>query len=352
MGLLFLAAYARRGWRRLRARGEAVAEPPVTFAGLLRKLRTEARLTQEELAEAARLSPRSVSDLERGIDRDRRARTRPGCWPTRWTWPARPGPSSRRSRGAGPVPVPAPGRGGAAATRTLPRDIASFTGREQELRELVDAAAACGRRGGHPRDRRDGRDRQDRVRGARRAPARAAVPGRADLPAAARAHARAAAGGPGRRAGQPAADRRGPGRADPARPGGADGAVAGPAGRTSSCCWCSTTRPSSEQVRPLLPGTGRQPGAGHQPPAPDRAGRRHGDQPGHAAARGGGRAAGPAGRPARPEPARPGGGRDHPAVRVPAAGGRDAGPPAAPPSRPGPRPGWPPTWPRRGTGWS
>lgn len=29
-----------------------MAEPPVTFAGLLRKLRAEARLTQEELAEA------------------------------------------------------------------------------------------------------------------------------------------------------------------------------------------------------------------------------------------------------------------------------------------------------------
>jgi len=53
--------------RRVQAKGEAVAEPPVTFAALLRKLRTEARLTQEELAEAAGLSPRSVSDLERGI---------------------------------------------------------------------------------------------------------------------------------------------------------------------------------------------------------------------------------------------------------------------------------------------
>jgi DNA-binding XRE family transcriptional regulator len=31
----------------------SVAEPPVTFAALLRKLRTGARLTQEELAEAA-----------------------------------------------------------------------------------------------------------------------------------------------------------------------------------------------------------------------------------------------------------------------------------------------------------
>src|SRR5215831_7267487 len=37
------------------------------FGGLLRQLRADAGLTQEELAEAAGLSPRSVSDLERGI---------------------------------------------------------------------------------------------------------------------------------------------------------------------------------------------------------------------------------------------------------------------------------------------
>ena len=36
------------------------------FGGLLRQLRADAGLTQEELAEAASLSPRSVSDLERG----------------------------------------------------------------------------------------------------------------------------------------------------------------------------------------------------------------------------------------------------------------------------------------------
>jgi hypothetical protein len=36
--------------RRLPAWGGTVAEPPVTFAALLRKLRTEARLAQEELA--------------------------------------------------------------------------------------------------------------------------------------------------------------------------------------------------------------------------------------------------------------------------------------------------------------
>jgi transcriptional regulator with XRE-family HTH domain len=38
-----------------------------SFGQLLRQLRTEAGLTQEELAQAATLSTRSVSDLERGI---------------------------------------------------------------------------------------------------------------------------------------------------------------------------------------------------------------------------------------------------------------------------------------------
>ena len=42
-------------------------QPALSFAGLLRQLRAEARLTQEELAEAAGMSPRSVSDLERGV---------------------------------------------------------------------------------------------------------------------------------------------------------------------------------------------------------------------------------------------------------------------------------------------
>ena len=50
-------------------------QPALGFAGLLRQLRGRARLTQEELAEAARLSPRSVSDLERGINRTARKDT-------------------------------------------------------------------------------------------------------------------------------------------------------------------------------------------------------------------------------------------------------------------------------------
>ena len=60
----------------LRGDAGAVADQPaLSFAGLLRQLRIEARLTQEELAEAARLSPRLISDLERGIIRTARKDT-------------------------------------------------------------------------------------------------------------------------------------------------------------------------------------------------------------------------------------------------------------------------------------
>ena len=45
------------------------------FAGLLRQLRMQAGLTQEELAEAAGVSSRSVSDLERGVSRTARKDT-------------------------------------------------------------------------------------------------------------------------------------------------------------------------------------------------------------------------------------------------------------------------------------
>jgi transcriptional regulator with XRE-family HTH domain len=38
------------------------------LAGLLRQLRATAQLTQQELAKAAGVSPRAVSDLERGIN--------------------------------------------------------------------------------------------------------------------------------------------------------------------------------------------------------------------------------------------------------------------------------------------
>jgi transcriptional regulator with XRE-family HTH domain len=50
-------------------------QPSLSFAGLLRLLRDEVKLTQEELARAADLSPRAMSDLERGINRTSRRST-------------------------------------------------------------------------------------------------------------------------------------------------------------------------------------------------------------------------------------------------------------------------------------
>ena len=49
--------------------GMVTEQPALSFAGLLRRLRAGAKLTQEELAAAAGVSARSVSNLERGINR-------------------------------------------------------------------------------------------------------------------------------------------------------------------------------------------------------------------------------------------------------------------------------------------
>ena len=122
-----------------------MAEPPATFAVLLRRLRAEAGLTQEELAEAATLSVRSVSDLERGINLTARRETArlladalglSGPARTEFEAAARGRPVGSTFGPGGPLTT-----GGIYATRTLPRDIASFTGRESELRTLVDTAA-------------------------------------------------------------------------------------------------------------------------------------------------------------------------------------------------------------------
>jgi len=120
-----------------------VAEPPVRFASMLRQLRAGAALTQEELAKAAGLNPRTVSDLERGLA------TTPHKDTVRLLAGAlQLGGSARVDFEAAARGHTGPGRfrggGVAAATRTLPRDIASFTGRQPELAELADAAAGAG----------------------------------------------------------------------------------------------------------------------------------------------------------------------------------------------------------------
>jgi tetratricopeptide (TPR) repeat protein/transcriptional regulator with XRE-family HTH domain len=116
----------------------------VGFAGLLRQLRRDAGLTQEELAEAATLSPRSVSDLERGVNLTARKETArlladalDLAGPERALFEA-----AARGRALPPDALTG-GRGTAAATRTLPRDIASFTGREPELARLIGTATAA-----------------------------------------------------------------------------------------------------------------------------------------------------------------------------------------------------------------
>ena len=110
-----------------------------------------AGLTQEELAETARMSARSVSDLERGVSRTARPQT------ARLLADALDlaGPERARflalSRGQAPEDAPVPGGSSAvalaavAAARALPRDIAGFTGRAGELHGPMTRQACAAR---------------------------------------------------------------------------------------------------------------------------------------------------------------------------------------------------------------
>jgi predicted ATPase/DNA-binding XRE family transcriptional regulator len=114
------------------------------FGGLLRLLRTDAGLTQEELAEAASLSPRSVSDLERGINLTARKDT------------ARLLADALHLAGPRRALFEAAARGGATASaalaahgrlitrpNNLPAQLATFIGRARELsdvRALVESS--------------------------------------------------------------------------------------------------------------------------------------------------------------------------------------------------------------------
>jgi tetratricopeptide (TPR) repeat protein/transcriptional regulator with XRE-family HTH domain len=125
------------------------------FGGLLRRLRADAGLTQDELAEAARVSQRAVSDLERGINRTARKDTAvllAGALgldgPARDLFVA-------AARGRGPAEDvvsagqgTAPGAFAAAATRALPRDTAGFTGRRAELARVMESIEGLAADGG------------------------------------------------------------------------------------------------------------------------------------------------------------------------------------------------------------
>jgi transcriptional regulator with XRE-family HTH domain len=102
------------------------------FVSLLRQLRTAAGLTQDELAASARLSPRSVSDLERGVSRTARPETtRRLAAALGLSEPAlgRFRAAAGRNLVANESVMPTPAAPGLAAVRALPRDIAGFTGR-------------------------------------------------------------------------------------------------------------------------------------------------------------------------------------------------------------------------------
>ncbi len=127
-----------------------------SFGFLLRQLRTEAGLTQEGLAEAARISYRSVSDLERGVNRTARRETARLLADALGLSDAQRAAFEAAARGqpsaflASAPDAPLTGQPGAvaAATRTLPRDTTSFTGRERELAAVLDAVAGPAVSGG------------------------------------------------------------------------------------------------------------------------------------------------------------------------------------------------------------
>jgi len=108
--------------------------PSGDFGEMLRRLRREARLTQEDLAETAGISARSVSDLERGINATARNDT------ARRLADALNLTRERREEFEAAAFGQAPT---AAMVRTLPREPVSFTGRDEELQQLVDAAGGA-----------------------------------------------------------------------------------------------------------------------------------------------------------------------------------------------------------------
>jgi tetratricopeptide (TPR) repeat protein/transcriptional regulator with XRE-family HTH domain len=138
-----------------------VVDGPVTgqaglgFGGLLRQLRDQAGLTQDELAEAAQVSQRAISDLERGINATARKDTAvllagalglDGSARELFIAAAR---GRAPAAGALAAAVRAGGAGSAAAaSRTLPRDVAAFTGRQPELRQLMARWAEAAADGG------------------------------------------------------------------------------------------------------------------------------------------------------------------------------------------------------------
>ena len=139
------------------ADGPAAEQDGLGFGGLLRRLRDQAGLTQDELAEAAAVSQRAISDLERGINATARKDTAVLLAGALGLG----GPASElfvaAARGRAPAgealaaAAEEAGTGAgsaAAASRTLPRDTAAFTGRAGELGRLLAGLAGAAPGGG------------------------------------------------------------------------------------------------------------------------------------------------------------------------------------------------------------
>jgi tetratricopeptide (TPR) repeat protein len=141
-----------------------VAGPAVEFGALLRRRRTEALLTQEQLAERTGLSVRTIRDLERGRVRYPRpgslrlladvlelagadlgefeALGRQHYWTERVA-------EVRKAAVDGPVSAPVPVPADRPVAAQLPADVAGFTGRSDVMAEL-DALLAAGDPGSVP----------------------------------------------------------------------------------------------------------------------------------------------------------------------------------------------------------
>ena len=125
-------------------------QPAVSFAELLKRLRTDAGLTQEDLAARAGVSPRAISDLERGINKTARQDTaRLLADALSLSGTARAGfvTSARgyRDAEAGMLAQPRTrSRLVAATTPVLPHDIRSFTGRQADLARLMAGVKETG----------------------------------------------------------------------------------------------------------------------------------------------------------------------------------------------------------------
>ena len=118
-----------------------MAETPGGFAIELREQRKRAGMTQQELADAAGVSLRTVSDLERGVA------TTPQRETLRLLGSALSLIGVERARfetAARGRPLEAVSAVAAPAVRSLPRDVASFTGRQRELGQLTSAAVTAG----------------------------------------------------------------------------------------------------------------------------------------------------------------------------------------------------------------